>query len=62
MQMEPFDYNKAMAELEQTAALVEDPSTPIDELDKLITRSQELIEQCRAYLRSAREKADILGK
>ncbi len=60
--MEKFDYNAAMAELEKTAAMVEDPSTPIEEMDKLITRSQELVQQCRDYLRTAREKADSLGK
>ena len=51
-----------MAELEKTAALVEDPSTGIDELDKLITRSRELSEKCREYLRTAREKTDLLSK
>ncbi|MBP5720877.1 MAG: exodeoxyribonuclease VII small subunit [Bacteroidales bacterium] len=60
--MEKFDYSKAMAELEQIAARVEDPSTGLDDIDKLIKRSEELISGCRAYLRTAREKADSIGK
>lgn len=51
-----FDYGKAMAELEQIARKVEDPSTALDDIDKLIKRSTELVEACRAYLRTTREK------
>ncbi len=54
--MEKFDYNKAVEELESIAAKVEDPQTGIDDIDKYIRRSQELIEACRAYLRGSREK------
>lgn len=53
-----FDYAKAMEELEKTAALVEDPATGIDDIDKHIKRAKELVEGCRGYLRTAREKAD----
>jgi exodeoxyribonuclease VII small subunit len=60
--MEKFDYSKAMAELEQIAARVEDPSTGLDDIDKLIGRSEELISGCRDYLRTAREKVDNIGK
>lgn len=60
--MERFDYPKAIAELERLAALAEDPSTGLDKLDKSISRSQELIEQCREYLRTARTKVENLGK
>ena len=60
--MEKFDYSKAMAELEQIAARVEDPSTGLDDIDKLIWRSEELISGCRDYLRTAREKVDNIGK
>lgn len=55
--MEKFDYGKAMAELEKIAATVEDPSTGLEEIDKYIRRSDELIAACREYLRSVREKA-----
>ena len=50
-----FDYKKAVEELEAIAAKVEDPKTGIDEIDKDLKRSQELLEACRAYLRGARE-------
>ncbi len=58
--MENFDYAKAVAELEKIAATVEDPSTGLGDIDRYIKRSDELIAQCRAYLRSMREKADEL--
>lgn len=54
--MERFDYNKAVEELESIAAKVEDPDTGIDDIDRYIRRSEELIEACRVYLRGAREK------
>ena len=60
--MEKFDYSKAMAELEQIAAKVEDPSTGLDDIDKYIKRSEELIDGCRKYLRTAREKIETLNK
>lgn len=55
---EKFEYTKAIEELEAIAAKVEDPKTGIDDIDKYIKRSQELIEACRAYLRGAREKLE----
>ena len=55
---EKFEYTKAVEELEMIAAKVEDPQTGIDDIDKYMKRSQELIEACRAYLRGAREKLD----
>ena len=60
--MEKFDYAKAMAELESIAARVEDPATGLDDIDKYIKRSEELIEACRNYLRTAREKTETLSK
>ncbi len=54
--MEIFDYNEAVAEIEAIAAEVEDPNTGIEDIDKYIKRSEELIGACRAYLRGAREK------
>ena len=56
--MEKFDYNKAVEELESIAAKVEDPQTGIDDIDKYIRRSKELIGACMAYLRGAREKLE----
>lgn len=53
-----FDYAKAVEELESIAAKVEDPQTGLDDIDKYIKRSKELLEACRAYLRGAREKLE----
>lgn len=55
MSEKKFDYSKAMAELEEIAAKVEDPKTSLDDIGALIGRSKTLIEQCRNYLRSVRE-------
>ena len=52
---EKFEYAEAIEELEAIAAKVEDLSTGIGDIDKYMKRSQELIEDCRAYLRGARE-------
>ena len=52
---EKFDYTKAIAELEAIAAKVEDPDTGIDEIDKYMKRSQQLVAACRDYLCGARE-------
>ena len=57
---EKFDYAKEMEELESIAAKVEDPKTGIDDIDKYIRRSEELVSACREYLRGAREKLDGL--
>ena len=43
-------------ELEAIAAKVEDPKTGIEDIDKYIKRSEELVAACRDYLRGAREK------
>ena len=53
-----FEYMKAVEELEAIAAKVEDPQTGIEDIDKYMKRSQELIASCREYLRGAREKLD----
>ena len=53
-----FDYSKAIEELEAIAAQVEDPKTGIDDIDKYIKRSEELISACREYLRGVREKVE----
>ncbi len=57
-----FDYKKAVDELEKIATKVEDPSTGIDDIDKYVRRSKELVAGCRAYLRSVRDKADTLDQ
>ena len=58
---ENFDYAKAMEELEAIAAKVEDPKTGIEDIDKYIKRSEELVNACREYLRGAREKLDAMS-
>ena len=58
--MEEFDYAKALEELERIAEKVEDPSTAIDDIDKYIRRSDELVGTCRDYLRTLRTKTDNL--
>lgn len=58
--MEKFDYDRAVAELEEMAAKVEDPSTGLGEIDRYIKRSDELIGRCRDYLRGVRESLDKL--
>lgn len=57
---EVFDYSAAVKELERIAQKVEDPSTGLEDIDKYIRQSDELIEKCRNYLRSARTKAENL--
>ena len=56
-----FDYSKAIEELEAIAAKVEDPNTVIEDIDKYIKRSEELISACRGYLRGVREKVDAMN-
>lgn len=56
-----FDYAKAVEELEAIASKVEDRQTGIDDIDRYIKRSEELISACRAYLRGAREKLDSMN-
>ena len=56
--MEEFDYQKATEALEQIARKVEDPSTGLEDIDRYVKQSEELISQCRAYLRTVREKID----
>lgn len=58
--MEKFDYKEAVRELESIAAKVEDHSTGLDDIDKYVKRSKELIAACRAYLRTVRDKVDKL--
>jgi exodeoxyribonuclease VII small subunit len=59
--VQKFDYSKAIEELEAIAAKVEDPKTGIEDIDKYIKRSEELISACRDYLRGVREKVEKLS-
>ncbi len=55
-----FDYAGAMAELERIAQKVEDPSTALDDVERYIRRSDELIAKCREYLRTMKTKTEVL--
>ena len=57
-----FDYAKAIEELEEIAAKVENPETKLDDIDALVGRSKELLKQCREYLRTVKDKIDSLDK
>lgn len=59
---EKFDYAKAIAELDEIAAKVENPETKLDDIDALVGRSKELLKQCKDYLRIVKEKIDSLDK
>jgi exodeoxyribonuclease VII small subunit len=58
---ENFDYAKAIAELEEIAAKVENPETKLDDIDALVARSKVLLDECRKYLRTVKEKIDSIG-
>lgn len=58
--MKQFDYQKAVAELEEIAAKVEDPSTGIGDIDRYVRRTEELVAGCRGYLRGVRDKIDSI--
>lgn len=58
MDMAEFNYPEALRRLEEIAKKVEDPSTGLDDIDAVIRESGKLLEGCRKYLRTAREKID----
>ena len=60
--MESFDYGKALAELDEIAAKVENPETKLSDIDALVTRSKQLLKDCREYLRTVKDKVDALDK
>lgn len=60
--MENFDYSKALAELDEIAAKVENPETKLSDIDTLVSRSKELLKECREYLRTVKDKVDALDK
>ena len=51
---EKFESAKAIEALEAIAVKVENPQTGIEDIEKYMKRSQELIALCREYLRGAR--------
>lgn len=59
---EKFDYKSAIAQLEAMVEKVEDPATGLEDIDKLIKKSDEIIVQCRSYLRNVRETVENLDK
>ena len=59
---EKFDYAKAIQELEEIAAKVENPETRLDDINALVERSKELVKQCREYLRTVKDTIDSLDK
>lgn len=58
MSEKKFDYTKAVTELDEIAAKVEDPATSLDDIGALVKRSKELIESCRKYLRTLRDSIE----
>lgn len=58
--MENFNYTEAVEELEKLVKKVEDPSTGIEEIERCIKRSDELIRLGRNYLRELQIKTDNL--
>ncbi len=62
MEKKEFDYNEAVEELEKIAEKVESPETGLDEIDKYIKRSEELVRECRAWLRASKEKLETLDQ
>ena len=59
---EKFDYAKALSDLEAITARVENPETKLDDIDALVSRSNQLLKECRAYLRTVKDKIDALDK
>lgn len=57
-----FDYAKAIAELDAIAAKVENPETRLEDIDALIARSKVLLDACRNYLRTVKDKIDSIGE
>lgn len=58
---EEFDYRAAVEELEAIAKKVEEPQTGVDDIDRYIRRSEELVQACRKYLRGVRENLDTIA-
>jgi exodeoxyribonuclease VII small subunit len=56
-----FNYSKAIAELGEIVAKVEDPATSLDDISKHLARAKELVKRCRLYLRTVQEELDKIG-
>lgn len=57
-----FDYAKAIETLEKIATRVEDPAVSVEEIDRYLSQTDELVNRCREYLRSRREKVETIDK
>lgn len=60
--MENFDYLEAIKRLEEIAVKVEDPDTGLEAVDRYLKEADALVEKCRSYLRTVREKVDALDR
>ncbi len=49
-------YDEALAELDKIVATVEDPKTPIGDIEAYLHRADELEKMCTGCLRGVREK------
>lgn len=49
-------YDEALAELEKIVTTVEDPKTPIGDIEAYLHRADELVKMCTGWLRGVREK------
>ncbi len=58
--MEKFDYNQAVATLEEILTKVEDPATGVDQIDQYVKQATALTQRCREYLRGVREQIDAI--
>jgi exodeoxyribonuclease VII small subunit len=58
---EPFNYSKAIQELDEIAKKVEDPGMKLEEMEALIVKTKSLVEKCHNYLRSAQETIDKIS-
>lgn len=54
--MKDFDYKKSVEEIEKLLALIENPDSPLDEVEKSVSRAKALIAEGREWLRSEKEK------
>lgn len=53
--MPEFDYNAAVARIEELVGMIEDPGTGVESAEKMSVQARELLAKCRAYLREERK-------
>ena len=51
-----FDYKAAIGRLESLEQKIQDPATPLDEVEELIRTANGIVADCRKYIRSIREE------